>query len=60
MSANGFIVAFLHIRMKGIRHVFDKNNVQYQKYNIKQALKMKDDLEKIGIKNQNIAFVHRC
>ena len=56
VPADGFTAAFPHVGMKGLRHVFDRNKVEYQLFNIEQASSMKNDLEKLGIKKTKHGF----
>ena len=50
MPAKNFTAAFPHVGQRGIKHILDKNKIDYSKKTIIQASHLKDQLEKLDIK----------
>eukprot|EP00984_Skeletonema_dohrnii_P023783 scaffold12871_cov72-Skeletonema_dohrnii-CCMP3373.AAC.1 len=57
VSAKNFTAGFPHLGQRGIKQLLDKNSVKYMKKTIKQAIDLKEDLEKMSIKRCESSIV---
>ena len=56
VPATNFTSGFPHVGMKGIKNILDRNNINYQKYNILHAGVVKQKLDDLKIKKGGVSI----